>query len=170
MAWAVRPFFICIAKMELPALLETTLTGMGYELVAWERAGRGLLRVFIDRPEGYVSKDVAPDTPAQGGITIDDCVAVSNQLTRLFTVENVDYDRLEVSSPGLDRPLTKPEDFSRFAGKMVNIKLRVPLDNRKKFSGKLLGIEENKVRLDMDGTVILLDWNNLDSARLKPEF
>jgi ribosome maturation factor RimP len=155
MAWAVRPFFICIVQMELSALLESTLTGMGYELVAWERAGRGLLRVFIDKPEG---------------ITIDDCVAVSNHLTRLFTVENVDYDRLEVSSPGLDRPLTKPEDFIRFAGQAVNIKLRVPLENRKKFSGRLLGLEDSKVRLDVAGTVISLDWNNLDSARLKPEF
>jgi ribosome maturation factor RimP len=170
MAWAVRPFFICIARMELPALLETTLSGMGYELVACERAGHGLLRVFIDRPEGYLPQDVSPDTPAQGGITIDDCVAVSNQLTRLFAVENVDYDRLEVSSPGLDRPLTKPGDFMRFAGQMINIKLRVPVDNRRKFSGKLLGLEDNKIRLDMDGTVIALDWNNLDSARLKPEF
>lgn len=170
MAWAVRPFFICIAEMELPALLETTLTGMGYELVAWERAGRGLLRVFIDRPAGYVAKEMSPDTPAQGGITIDDCVAVSNQLTRLFAVENVDYDRLEVSSPGLDRPLVKPADFKRFAGHTVNIKLRIPMDNRKKFSGKLLGIEEDKIRLDVEGTVISLDWNNLDSARLKPEF
>jgi ribosome maturation factor RimP len=155
MAWAVRPFFICIGQMELPALLQSTLTGLGYELVAWERAGRGLLRVYIDKPEG---------------VNIDDCVAVSNHLSRLFAVENVDYDRLEVSSPGLDRPLTKREDFARFAGQMVNIKLRVPMDNRKKFSGKLLGIEDNKVQLDMDGSVILLDWNNLDSARLKPEF
>ncbi|NWG38368.1 MAG: ribosome maturation factor RimP [Hydrogenophilaceae bacterium] len=156
--------------MELPALLETTLSGMGYELVAWERAGRGLLRVFIDRPDGHVPQDVSPDTPAQGGITIDDCVAVSNQLTRLFAVENVDYDRLEVSSPGLDRPLTKPGDFVRFAGQMINVKLRVPQDNRRKFSGKLLGLEDNKVQLDMDGNVVALDWNNLDSVRLKPDF
>jgi ribosome maturation factor RimP len=141
--------------MELSALLESTLAGLGYELVAWERAGRGLLRIFIDKPEG---------------INIDDCVAVSNHLTRLFAVENVAYDRLEVSSPGLDRPLTKAADFSRFAGQMVNVKLRVPMDNRKKFSGRLLGLEENKVSLDVDGTVILLDWNNLDSVRLKPEF
>jgi ribosome maturation factor RimP len=141
--------------MELSALLESTLAGLGYELVALERAGHGLLRVFIDKPDG---------------INIDDCVAVSNHLTRLFTVENVAYDRLEVSSPGLDRPLTKAADFNRFAGQMVNVKLRVPMDNRKKFSGRLLGLEENKIRLDVDGTVILLDWNNLDSVRLKPEF
>ena len=141
--------------MELSALLESTLAGLGYELVTWERAGRGLLRIYIDKPEG---------------ITVDDCVTVSNHLTRLFTVENVAYDRLEVSSPGLDRPLTKAADFARFAGQLVNVKLRVPMDKRKKFSGRLLGLENDKVSLDVDGTVILLDWNNLDSVRLKPEF
>lgn len=141
--------------MELSALLESTLAGLGYELVAWERAGRGLLRIFIDKPEG---------------IKVEDCVTVSNHLTRLFTVENVAYDRLEVSSPGLDRPLTKAVDFTRFAGQLVNVKLRVPMENRKKFSGRLLGLENDKVSLDVDGTVILLDWNNLDSVRLKPEF
>lgn len=141
--------------MELPALLESTLAGLGYELVAWERAGRGLLRIYIDKPEG---------------INVDDCVAVSNHLSRLFTVENVAYERLEVSSPGLDRLLTKTADFTRFAGQMVNVKLRVPMDKRKKFCGRLLGLEDSKVSLDVDGSVILLDWNNLDSVRLKPEF
>lgn len=70
--------------MDLPTRLEPVLAGLGYELVMLERAGRGLIRIFIDKP---------------GGITIDDCVAVSNHLTHLFTVENIDYDRLEVSSP-----------------------------------------------------------------------
>lgn len=156
--------------MELAKLLETTLSGMGYELVAWERVGRGLMRVFIDRPEGYVPVEVNPDIAQQGGITIDDCVAVSNQLSRVFTVENIDYERLEVSSPGLDRPLTKAADFQRFAGQLANIKLRVPMENRKKFSGRIQGISDDKVRLDMDGTEVLLDLNNIDSARLKPEF
>lgn len=156
--------------MELATLLESTLTGMGYELVAWERSGRGMMRIFIDRPEGYVPTLVNPDIAQQGGITIDDCVAVSNQLSRVFTVENIDYERLEVSSPGLDRPLHKPADFVRFAGQMANIKLRVPLDKRKKFSGKLLGYADGKIRLDVEGVEVLLDLNNLDSARLKPEF
>ncbi len=156
--------------MELSALLESTLTGMGYELVAWERSGHGLLRIFIDRPEGYVPPETSPDTPAQGGITIDDCVAVSNQLSRLFAVENIDYDRLEVSSPGLDRPLAKPADFSRFAGQLVNIKLRIPQEGRKKFSGRLLGLEDDKVRIEMEGTMAQFDLGNIDTARLKPEF
>lgn len=156
--------------MELAALLESTLAGMGYELVAWERSGRGQMRIFIDRPEGYVPVSLDPDTPAQGGITIDDCVAVSNHLSRLFLVENLDYERLEVSSPGMDRPLNKPADFQRFAGQMASIKLRVPVDKRKKFLGKLLGFADGNIRLDVEGTEVLLDFNNLDSARLKPEF
>lgn len=156
--------------MELAALLESTLAGMGYELVAWERSGRGQMRIFIDRPEGYVPVSLDPDTPAQGGITIDNCVAVSNHLSRLFLVENLDYERLEVSSPGMDRPLNKPADFQRFAGQMASIKLRVPMDKRKKFLGKLLGFTDGNIRLDVEGTEVLLDFNNLDSARLKPEF
>ena len=156
--------------MELAALLESTLAGMGYELVAWERSGRGLMRIFIDRPEGYTPTEIDPDVAQQGGITIDDCVAVSNQLSRVFAVENVDYERLEVSSPGLDRPLNKPADFTRFSGQLVNIKLRIPQDNRKKFSGRLLGFSDGKIRVDVEGQEVSLEMNNLDSARLKPEF
>ena len=88
--------------MDLQKLLETTLAGLGYELVDFDRSGRGrLVRVFIDK---------------QGGISVDDCARVSRHLTRVLAVENVGYDRLEVSSPGLDRPLKKEEDFVRFAG------------------------------------------------------
>jgi Uncharacterized protein conserved in bacteria len=68
-------------------------------------------------------------------------VTVSNHLTHLFTVENIDYDRLEVSSPGLDRPLVKPQDYVRFAGEQVTLKLRVPMDNRRRLSGQLIGLE-----------------------------
>ena len=85
--------------MDAVKLVETTVNGLGYELVDFERSGRGLLRVFIDKPEG---------------VSVDDCQLVSHQLTRLFLVENVDYDRLEVSSPGLDRPLKKEADFVAF--------------------------------------------------------
>src|SRR5512138_1250496 len=137
-----RPIFYLycpITMMDLPTRLEPVLAGLGYELVLLERAGRGLIRIFIDKP---------------GGITIDDCVAVSNHLTHLFTVENIDYDRLEVSSPGLDRPLVKPQDYSRFAGEQVTLKLRVPLDNRRKLSGQLVGLENETVKLIADGREI----------------
>jgi ribosome maturation factor RimP len=142
-----------LAMMDLSARLEPVLAGLGYELVLLERAGRGLIRIFIDKP---------------GGITIDDCVAVSNHLTHLFTVENVDYDRLEVSSPGLDRPLVKPQDYTRFAGEAVTLKLRVPMDNRRRLVGTLVGLEDQAVRLVVNGAEVTVDLRNVEGARLKP--
>lgn len=139
--------------MDLSARLEPVLSGLGYELVMLERAGRGLMRIFIDKP---------------GGVTIDDCVKVSNHLTHLFTVENIDYDRLEVSSPGIDRPLTKPQDYQRFAGEQVTLKLRVPMENRRRLVGQLVGLEADQIRLLVDGAEIKVDLRNVDSTRLKP--
>ncbi len=141
--------------MELRVLLETTLTGMGYELVDLELARGGLMRLFIDSPSG---------------ITLDDCVKVSNHLTRLFMVENVDYERLEVSSPGLDRPLTKPADFERFAGQQVKLKLRLPQDGARRISGVLQGLEGEVIRVQSDGKLIEVPLSNLDRARLDPKF
>ncbi len=109
--------------MHLADLIETTLSGMGYELVELERAPAGLLRVYIDQPET--------------GIAIEDCEKVSRQLTHVFTVENVDYERLEVSSPGLDRPLKKLADYVRFAGEEVRVTLRLPVNGQKNFTGIL---------------------------------
>ena len=142
-------------EMNLQALLESTLSGMGYELVQLVQGRGRLMQVFIDKP---------------GGVGIDDCVAVSNQLTRLFTVENIEFERLEVSSPGLDRPLTKPADFVRFAGEPVVVKLRVPMDNRRKLAGRLLGLEDSRIRLELDGKEVAVELANVDSARLKPVF
>jgi len=101
-------FYLWVVFMDVVKLVETTVNGLGYELVDFERSGRGVLRVFIDKP---------------GGISLDDCQTVSNQLTRLFPVENIAYERLEVSSPGLDRPLKKEADFARFAGEKVQLKI-----------------------------------------------
>lgn len=139
--------------VDLSALLEKTLSGLGYELVLLERAGRGLMRIYIDKP---------------GGIQIDDCVKVSHHLTQLFTVENIDYDRLEVSSPGLDRPLTRPKDYERFAGEMVAVKLRVPIDRRKRLTARLIGLDADTVKLEMEGVAIDVELRNVESARLKP--
>lgn len=141
--------------MDLQQMLETTLTGLGYELVDFERSGRGrLLRVFIDKPDG---------------INVDDCAAVSNHLTRVFAVENVGYDRLEVSSPGLDRPLRKEQDFVRFAGQKARIKVRVPVDGQRNFVGVLRDSgSAGKVALEVDGRVLSFDLGNLEKARLMP--
>ncbi len=139
--------------MDLSTRLEPVLAGLGYELVLLERASRGLLRIFIDKP---------------GGVTIDDCVTVSNHLTHLFTVENIDYERLEVSSPGLDRPLVKPQDYARFAGETVTLKLRVPIENRRKLAGQLIGLVDGAVKLIVDGREMSVDLMNVDVVRLKP--
>jgi ribosome maturation factor RimP len=151
------PFFICGEIMELYSLLESTLSGLGYELVDLEISNRGkLLRLFIDKEDG---------------INIDDCALVSNHISRLLAVEmDFDYDRLEVSSPGLDRPLKKEADFLRFKGETAMVKLRVPLQGRKKFEGVLQGIEENKLLLEVDNGLVRFDLDNIDKARLVPKF
>jgi ribosome maturation factor RimP len=110
---------------ELVALVERTVTGLGYELVELERFGHGLLRVTLD-------------TPQPGGIGLDDCERVSRQLTHLFAVEHVEYDRLEVSSPGLDRPLRGADDFERFVGAEVALQLHGPHEGRRKIRGTVL--------------------------------
>jgi ribosome maturation factor RimP len=141
--------------MDVVRLVETTLTGMGYELVDFEMSGRGLCRVFIDQPSG---------------ITLDDCERVSNQLTRLFAVEGVNYERLEVSSPGLDRPLRKEADFVRFHGSKANLKLRMPLEGRRNFTGILGEVKDGVLQLEMDGEQVAIELSNLDKARLVPTF
>jgi len=153
--------------MQLAELIEKTVEGLGYELVDFESSPRArLLRVFIDRPEGNDS-----------GINVADCAAVSNQLTRVFAVENVDYDRLEVSSPGLDRPLTRPDDYRRFAGQEVQIKLRLAVGNQRNFSGVLEGLITGQdvgatplVRLRAGETCHEFALDNVDRARLVPKF
>lgn len=149
--------------MNLNTLLETTVTGLGYELVDLELSPRGrTIRVFIDAPG------------KEGGIDVDDCAKVSNQLSRVLEVENVDYDRLEISSPGMDRVVRKEGDFERFAGQDIQIKLRIPQNNRRNFQGELLGCKDGKVglRLDKDGKPedVELEFNNIEKARLVPRF
>jgi ribosome maturation factor RimP len=141
--------------MDLSSLLETTLAGLGYELVDMERSGQGrMMRIFIDKP---------------GGINLDDCAKVSNHLSRVLTVENVDYERLEVSSPGLDRPLKQERDFVRFAGQKARVKLRVPLEGQRNFVGLLRQTRAGKVELEVEGKTVLFELANLDKARLIPE-
>ena len=152
------PFFLCAAvfALDLHALLDRTLTGLGYELVDLETPNRGrLLRVFMDR---------------EGGVTVDDCARVSNHLTRLFAVEAVDYDRLEVSSPGLDRPLRKPADFRRFAGQPVKLKLFSAMDGRMKYSGVIGGVDETGFELQMPDRSQRIEFADIESARLAPDF
>ena len=145
--------------MNLNALLETTVVGLGYELVDIEMSPRGrTIRIFIDLPD------------KENGVDVDDCARVSNQLSRLLDVENVDYDRLEVSSPGLDRVVKKAEDFQRFAGHDIQIKLRIPQGGRRNFQGELMGLTDGKIGLRLEKDAVELEFNNIERARLVPRF
>ena len=155
--------------MDVSALIESTVEGLGYELVELERSQRGrLLRVFID-----LKPAVAPASKRAVGamIKVEDCEKVSRQLTYAMTVENIDYDRLEVSSPGLDRPLGKVADFVRFAGYEINLKLRAPLGGafgvRKNFTGIARSLD-GKPAIEIDGRIVELDFAGIDRARLVP--
>lgn len=143
--------------MELSGLLEKTISGLGYEMVELEISNRGkMLRVFIDKAEG---------------IAIEDCTLVSNHLSRLLAVElDYDYDRLEVSSPGLDRPLRREADFVRFSGETVKLKIRVPVNGQRNFVGVLHGIKDGCIQVEVDGEWLSLDLHNLDKARLVPKY
>jgi ribosome maturation factor RimP len=135
-------------------LLERTLPPLGYELVELEMSGRGkLVRVFIDRPNG---------------VDVEDCARVSNHLTRLFAVENVDFDRLEVSSPGLDRPLTKLADFARFAGQEAQFTLAAPVDGAKRIKGIVRGTEGDSVLVETAAGVRAFPFGTIGRARLVP--
>jgi len=141
--------------MKLGEILERTLPPMGYELVDWDSSPRsGLVRVFIDKPKG---------------VDVEDCARVSNHLTHLFAAEQIAYDRLEVSSPGLDRPLKKAEDFDRFAGEEVKLTLRDAIDNARRMKGILRGVEGESVLLDTDAGRRTIALANIDKARLVPK-
>ena len=142
-------------------MIEPVITGMGYELVDVQASNnKRFLRLFIDKPAG-----------SNAGINVDDCAAVSRQLTRVFEVEGIDYDRLEVSSPGLDRPLRKPADFARFAGQRAELRMRrADAGGRRKFAGRLLqGGEAGQVTIEVDGQTVALALEDIERAKLVPK-
>lgn len=153
--------------MDVVALVTATVSGLGYELVEVERGPRGrLIRVFIDHRwrSGAMARRGAE-------ITVEDCEKVSRQLSYALTVENVDYDRLEVSSPGLDRLLSRPEDFERFAGQEAIVKMRVapggPHGSRRNFRG-IARFVDGRAALEVEGNTLVLDFAQVDRARLVP--
>ncbi len=145
-----------IFYLDLENVIEPAVTGMGYELVDVQASNGGrLLRLFIDKP---------------GGVTLDDCAAISRHLTRVLAVEGIDYERLEVSSPGLDRRLRKASDFVRFAGRKAEVRMRTPdASGRRKFVGVLRGAEAGQVSVELEGQRVQLALDDVDRAKLIPE-
>ena len=143
--------------IDLEALIEKNISKLGYELVDFEIINRGeLLRIFIDKP---------------GSITIHDCVDVTNQLKHILIVEeDIAFDRLEVSSPGINRVVKKLKDFERFKGERIKIKTRAPIEERKNFTGVLQGIRKNLILLDFENDLIEIRLDNIEKARLDPDF
>ncbi|MES2013934.1 MAG: ribosome maturation factor RimP [Pseudomonadota bacterium] len=161
---------------DLHTLIEKSVSQLGYELVDLEVSNRGkVLRVFIDKQNPVDVKD---------SVNIDDCVLVSNQLGNLLAVEHeIDYDRLEVSSPGMDRVLKKEADYLRFIGERATVKLRVPIvesvvnakgvteeKTKKNFLGILRGLESGVLMLECDGVIHNIALTNIDKSRLNPVF
>lgn len=143
--------------MDLENMISPVVAGMGYELVELQAANGGrMLRLFIDKA---------------GGVDVEDCAAVSRQLARVLEVEGVDYERLEVSSPGLDRPLRREADFARFAGHKADVRMRTPdPTGRRRFVGVLRGAADGAVDVEVDGkTTVRLALEDLERARLVPE-
>ncbi|MBL8306277.1 MAG: ribosome maturation factor RimP [Rubrivivax sp.] len=163
-AVAAAPFDHPLAA-DWRAAVRATVEGLHYDLVDVERAPRGLLRVTIDRRPGvaYASEGDA--------ITVDDCEAVTRQLQYALEVDGVDYARLEVSSPGLDRPLRTEADYERFCGQAVDLTLKLPLQGRKHFQGPLGRVEGRWQVTFMDGRaeqVLSFALDEVREARLVP--
>lgn len=145
---------------EVREVVEPILQSQGYELVdlEYQRESRGwVLRIYLDR---------------EGGITLDDCTGVSHEVGAVLEVKDVIPNAyvLEVSSPGLTRPLKKPEDYNRFRNQLVKIKLFQPLDGRRNFKGILLGLERETVRVEADGQVFEIPLQSIAKANLEIDF
>jgi len=142
---------------DLETLIEKLVMQLGYELVDFETVNGGqILRIYIDKGDL---------------IDIEDCTKVSNHVNNVLSVEtDYDYERLEVSSPGLDRVIKKLNDFDRFKGQKIKIKTRFAIENRKNFKGTLSGTKGESIKIEVDNESLLIDFENIDKARLDPDY
>ena len=172
--WAVRAHFLFIGLLTdtrlnaLEQLLERTLGGLGYELADFNVSNHGrMLRVFIDKLH---EERAMTALNSAGNVSIADCEAATRQLQRVLEVEGIEYDRMEVSSPGLDRKLRKAADFIRYAGHEADVRLREPVDGRRRFVGVVREVIDDHVEIEVNGTRMMLALANLDKARLVPRY
>lgn len=153
---------------DIAGLLSPTVSAMGLELLGVEylpSPGGALLRLYIDRP--------GADPMAEGqGVGIEDCEAVSREVSAQLDVEDPisgNY-TLEVSSPGLDRPLFTLDHYHRFAGETAKVAMRLPQDGRRRLTGRIVSIEDGSITFDVDGNPIVVAFDNIDKARLVPDW
>jgi len=147
------------AHQELQALLEPAINVLGCELVGIEllpQGKRSLLRIYIDK---------------EAGVTVDDCSSVSHQVSGILDVEDPIREQytLEVSSPGLDRPLFTLEQCGRFIGSLVKLRLHLAFEGRRNFTGRIMAIENEAIRIEVDGESFTFVMDDIDKARLVPE-
>lgn len=155
----------------LEQLLERTLSGLGYELADFNLSNHGnMLRVFIDKLGEQPGSGSGTAVDKANNVTLADCEAATRQLQRVLEVEGIQYDRMEVSSPGLDRKLRKPADFIRFAGQEAEVRLREPVNGRRRFVGVVRQVIGDQVEIEVNGAPMLLALANLAKARLVPRF
>ena len=151
---------IRLSSVKLTNLLQPLVEDLGYEFVGLEHSSNPknpVLVVYIDQP---------------GGIAVEDCERVSREVAALLDVEDPipGHYTLEVSSPGLDRPLFTLEQFERFRGEVAQVSLFAPLEGRRRFKGPILGTKDGKVQLDQDGAAVELELGNIAKARLVPDY
>lgn len=144
---------------ELQALIVPQVTSLGYEFVGciyFPQGRHAILRVYID---------------SVNGVTVDDCERVSRQISAMLDVEDpiTGTYTLEVSSPGLDRPLFTREHYMRFLGAKVHIRLHAPMDNRRQFKGQLLNVMDDNIVMECEGKEFALPLANIARANLIPE-
>ena len=154
------PFFLVITNTH--TLISDVLAANGYELIEAEYAPvRQLWRVFIDRPESRRGVDL---------ITVEDCSSASNFVQDALIESDIAYEHLEVSSPGMDRALTKPMHFERFAGENVKLTIEPPLNGLRKLIGKLIGFKNEEVVLDIEGAEHRVPYAHIARARVQPQY
>jgi ribosome maturation factor RimP len=146
---------------QLNALLAPAISDLGLELVGIEFSpghGGSLLRVYVDAPDR--------------AIAIDDCERASREISALLDVNDPVAGRytLEVSSPGLDRPLFTPAQFARFVGQSVKINVNLPLDGRRRFHGTIKGVEDDRILIEQDGVAVTIAHANIAKARIAPDY
>lgn len=142
--------------MKIEKVLEEKLPLIGYECIDFNMSQNGTLTIYIDKEDRQ--------------ITIDDCVKVNDYLNKIFLVENINYNRLEISSPGIDRIIKKEKDFLKYIGHLIKINTKVKIDGQNKFKGKLLNFNSKTIDLELKNKDILnIEFKNIDKARLNPD-